>query len=195
MSDQLKWLRLQCDAPFDPGIMALPPAIRWAWVATLCYVQVHGTIGSLTLPDTDAGLAGLMAATGIKTRAALETCYVTVPNMRYIRSNGNVTVTFCKWKQYHGDTTNSSRQKRYREKRRSDRSSNSTAPDGSVSTKIVVDPILPPGAVKGRISPYPVNVLWRYPQVHGHDCMCDWCIEYHPGPRPMYEPPPTRTGA
>lgn len=62
MADQKRWFKLWCSAPSDDDLLALEPAIRWAWAALGCYTKEHGTNGAVRVSRTNSVLAAQMGA-------------------------------------------------------------------------------------------------------------------------------------
>jgi hypothetical protein len=129
MADQGRWFKLWTNAPDDDAILALPPAIRWAWAALGCYVKAHGTRGRVTIHAGNPALAAQMAVPPerlidvIKTlpHVTTERAFSDALNRHSVdpqRDNGEFTVTWQNWSKYQDDSTVAERVKALRSKKR-----------------------------------------------------------------------------
>ena len=113
MADQGRWFKLWASAPTDPHLLALPPALRWAWAALGVYTKVHGTHGVLVTSGTNPALAAEM---GVSSGELLSTIQ-RLPRISVeegTSANGVVTVTWKNWQKYQEDSTVAERVRRWR---------------------------------------------------------------------------------
>ena len=117
MADQGRWWKLWTTAPTDPSILALPPALRWAWAALGTYIKIHGEKGTLKTSAENPALALFM---GVENDNVLITL-TRLPNVIVRRDesdNGKLTVIIKWWAKYQEDSTGYARLKKHRQKQR-----------------------------------------------------------------------------
>lgn len=117
MADQKRWFKLWCSAPADDDLQALPPALRWAWVALGAYTKEHGTNGIVKISASNAALAAQMGVAVEELNSSiLRLPHLTVKESA--NSNGEFTVTWDNWTKYQEDSTVARRQKEFRARNR-----------------------------------------------------------------------------
>jgi hypothetical protein len=115
MSDQQRWFKFWCTAPYDDHVQRLPVPDRWAWVVLGAYTKAHGTKGSVSLSETNLTLA---AAMGIPvTELCATVCRLPHVNVQK-SANGEFTVTWHNWIRFQEDSTIAERVTRLRSKKR-----------------------------------------------------------------------------
>ena len=114
MADQSRWFKLWTSAPFDPALLHLAPAVRWAWAALGCYTKLHGTRGVIVLNASNEALA---VAMGVPPERLYDTIRM-FPHVRVEEGapvNGSCTVTWENWQKYQEDSTVTTRVRRWRD--------------------------------------------------------------------------------
>lgn len=135
VSDQQRWFKFWCTAPYDDHLQRLTVPDRWAWVVLGAYTKAHGTRGTVLLSPSNAALAGAM---GIPV-TALVTTLARLPHIQVSKNHhDDVTVTWDNWPKYQEDTTQAARQRTSRAKKRREKEEKKSSTEGTTA------PPLPP---------------------------------------------------
>ena len=124
MADNKKWFKVWVAILTDPD-SAMGLWRRGLWVTLGLLIAQSGTGGSIEFEDEEA-LCDFVKYQDKRnttlTNAAILGHIKSLPNVDIGQSDGKITVTFLNWRLYQADTTGASRQQRYRDRQKRNKS-------------------------------------------------------------------------